>query len=113
MDFSQRFGETRLGWFAEAIGVPILVMRFASFATRLGIRLPTLPFACPKQAADNDDTLGVQRLSDAIEKQRCRVKAKACTRFQLWHCGHHLGFLDPQCQVADARRMAGRKPLFG
>ncbi len=101
MEFSQRFGNTLIGRFLEKIGFPVLVMRFGSIANRLGIRLPTLPFARPKQAIENDDTVGVQRLTDALAKQKCRVGAKACTRFQLWHCGHHLSFLTLRDQASN------------
>jgi len=41
---------------------------------------------------------GVERLARAALEQQCRVGAKACTRFQLWHCGHHLSFLTPRIE---------------
>ncbi len=98
MEFSQRFGRTRFGALLERIRVPVLVMHFARTVTALRLRLPTLPMARQTQPVADAD--GVERLKQAIAQQRCRVGAGACTTFQLWHCGHHLGFLSPQVEQA-------------
>ncbi len=96
MELSQYYGEKRLGAFAERVGIPVWVMRFGRLAGWLGIRVPTLPFAKPRQFPDTDDAGGVSRYINAVKKQKCRVNAKSCNRFQLWHCAHHLGYLIPE-----------------
>ncbi len=98
MEFSQRVGRTRFGALLERIRVPIIVMHFARTVTALRLRLPTLPMA--RQSQPVADEAGVERLKQAVAQQRCRVGAGACTTFQLWHCGHHLGFLSPQVEQA-------------
>ncbi len=96
MEFSQRFDETRPGKLADMIRAPIFVMTLGGTAGNLGISLPTLPFARPKKPVENDDAFGVKRLTATIEKQECRPKTNSFTRFHLWHCAHHLGFLVPK-----------------
>ncbi len=104
MEFSQRIGRTWIGSLSEKIGFPLAVMYFARTVGWLGLRVPTLPFAQQKESID--DETGVERLKLALREQQCRVGAKACTTFQLWHCGHHLGFLTLQAEVGREESLA-------
>jgi len=97
MEFSQRVRRYRAGALLQRTGVPIFLRLL--FLGRIGrvfkLRVPAMPFAQQKRSIDDD--AGVKRLTLAMEKQQCDVTAACvtCTRFQLWHCTHHLGFLTP------------------
>lgn len=87
MDFFSRFGI--LVSLARTFGLLHIVVFFVSLATRLGIRFPAFPFSRPKESDPVSDEEGVQKLVDAIIRQKCHTDP-----FQLWHCRHHLGFLE-------------------
>jgi len=109
MEFSQWVGRTWIGTFTEWIGFPLFVMHFARLVGWIGLRVPTLPFARQKEPVD--DAVGVERLTRAVREQQCRIGAKSCTRFQLWHCGHHLGFLTPRAEPSSTEHNASAQTV--
>jgi|GEM_PF-2943164 len=88
----------RLPAFAFTIGLPRIVPWIGELMYRIGVSAPAPPSAVSPEPVD--DAEGIRLLTEAIAKDKAAKQYSANNVLQLWHCGHHLGFLLPNSETS-------------
>ncbi len=89
----------RLGALVFAIGIPRVVPYIGELMYRIGVSAPAPSTAVSKQPVD--DAQGIRLMTEAIAEDKAVKQYSSNNVLQLWHCGHHLGFLRPNSEISD------------
>ena len=93
LGFWQTIRSYKLGALLFLSGIPRLIPYMGEFMYFVGISAPAASALVTKETVE--DAVGIKLLQQAILKEQSLKQYSTNNRLQLWHCGHHLGFLLP------------------
>ena len=93
MKFWRRVRSHRFGALLFTTGIPRMVPYAGELLFRIGLSAPAPLSVKPEQPVN--DAEGVQLLAEALHQDTNSKQYASNNAMQLWHCGHHLGFLHP------------------